>query len=201
MLPLIAAAAAFSIGTGCVLGAKHLLENSQISITNFLYDKYSDADRSLVAPKLDPAERKTSEVSQRTDFDPEGYYAITGESGTGWYLFFAINNKEWNLTKDRFTSTPLNGWVGSYEKTGEKRMRRDMTSLSIIDGKIFFETESVDGISYKFSGDFFVNGRFAGLEHRNEFDERKFPEGTLTTMEPNGVITTEKVKFHWFAGI
>lgn len=201
LLPPIAASAAFLISVGCVFGANYLLGNSQISNEHFQISQHSGADSSHNANRTNVADSKVLEVVESTDFDPEGYYAVTHESGTGWQVFFAISNKEWNLTRDSFKSIPLKGWVGTYQKTGEKRTRKEMTSLSIIGGKIFFETESVDGISYKFSGDFFVNGRFAGLEHRNELDERKFPEGTLTTMKPDGVITTEKVKFHWFAGI
>lgn len=197
--------AAFAVGFGWVSIAKYLLDEAPSA----------DADMCFYEPSAQPVALDTTSFTvsdvetvkaieeKKRGFDPEGYYAISGKDPKGFerFAYFAIVNKDWENSSFEIVSKAPEGWVVTVDSNYVRSNDLVMKSISIGEGKLFFETETMDGVSYKFAGDFIERGNFTDMEKSYDEDgyyvEPEVLEGVLTKIQNGKEISTEKLRYHW----
>lgn len=143
--------------------------------------------------KAEPALPETVENEAEAAFDAEGYYYIAGELPKGFKDFesFNVRNKNYE-SEDESEYGKLIAPQGSVD-TGKEF---DFSKISIGGDQIQFETVSVKGISYSFSGKYTVTRNFSWLEPEEKL---QVLEGRLIKKRGGKKIAEAQVKFGWFA--
>lgn len=141
----------------------------------------------LTSPKMD----ETNEAY----FDPEGYYYFLGDSPKGFEDFkqFNINNKNLDVNpKDRHYGELIkpNGSMILLDEKKGTYLRFE--NLEISNGKVHFDAQSKNGLSYEFDGEFLVRGNFYTLD-----ENAKVLEGVLTKKEYGKTVAESRVTFGW----
>jgi hypothetical protein len=143
--------------------------------------------------KAEPAMPETKNDEAETKFDAEGYYYIVGDLPKGFEDFdtFNVRNKNYE-SEDESEYGKLIAPQGSVD-TGKEF---DFSKISIGNDQIQFETVSVKGISYSFSGKYTVTRNFIYFEPEEKL---QVLEGRLIKKRGGKKIAEAQVKFGWFA--
>jgi hypothetical protein len=133
------------------------------------------------------------EDEAESPFDAEGYYYIAGELPKGFKDFesFNVRNKNYE-SEDESEYGKLIAPQGSVDTGKEFNFRK----ISIGNDQIQFETESVKGIIYSFSGYFTKTRNFVYLEPEEKLEVL---EGRLIKKRGGKKIAEAQMKFGWFA--
>ncbi len=121
----------------------------------------------------------------------DGYYGIAGEKsemfeGFGWIEITTMNYE--NASEEDYEGTPIppegNIWIDGEFK---------FTKLSINNRFMAFETETIKGISYKFSGKYIEKAPFWKLD-----EQKSVLEGQLIKMKKGKKIAEKNISFFWY---
>lgn len=144
-------------------------------------------EEKLTSPKTD----ETNEAY----FDPEGYYYFLDEPPKGFEDFkhFNINNKNFDVDpKDRRygEAVPPSGFIILIDKNKGTHIRFE--KLDISNGRLYFQANGKNGLSYKFEGEFLVKGNFYTLD-----ENAKVLEGILIKKKAGKTVAESRVVLGW----
>ena len=197
---LTVAAVAFLFSTGCYTAWRYFQssvstpekEFAQADLSN-ISENYSPVVKPVIKLPNPTVPESASEANTDTpEFDAEGYYYIAGENSKGFKDFetFSVMNKDYE-SDDPAEYGKVIAPKGSVQTDKEFRFSR----ISIGNGQIQFETESIRGISYSFTGRFIETRNFIHLEAG---EVEKVLEGRLIKKRKGKTIVERDVKFGWF---
>lgn len=138
---------------------------------------------------------KTNE-SNTAYFDPEGSYYLLDEAPKGFEDF-----KQFNINNKKLDVDPRDKSYGDVvAPTGSILLLKDnnqgslvrFKNLEISDGKLMFEAQSNNGVSYEFDGEFAVKGNFYTLDQ-----DAEVVKGVLIRKENGETVAESRVDFGW----
>lgn len=197
---LTVAAIAFLFSTGCYTAWGYFQSPVEAPEKEFIQPDLTniiEAAPPVVKPVIELPNPTVPEPASEADtdapeFDAEGYYYIAHETPKGFeeFVSFNITNKNYE-SEDEDNYGKLMAPKGSVQGKKEFKFSR----ISIGNGQIHFETESIKGISYSFSGRFTETRNFIYLETE---EVEKVIEGRLIKKRNGKTIVERDVKFGWF---
>ncbi len=153
--------------------------------------KYHDFMKAEPIVEEPTAEEKAAEKEAAAKFDAEGSYYFNSDAPKGFEDFenFTVNNKDYS-SEDEEEYGKLIAPQGFVQAKNEFNFKR----ISIGDAQIQFETESVKGITYTFTGHFIETGNFNYLDAEKA---AKVLEGRLVKKRRGVKIAETDAGFRW----
>ncbi len=146
-------ACALLIGITTVAGTRSILSTVSAAVTKPSVVTKEQAPLSGPPPTRRFEEFELSKEKEYVnEFDPTGIYSMDNEKVPNAFAdiqFIDITTREYRSENGKFTNTPVIP-NGSIHTTKEIRF----TKIAVGEREIAFETETVNGISYKFVGQF-----------------------------------------------
>ena len=137
---------------------------------------------------------KDSENKTADEFDAEGFYGVIGKLPKNFEDFGEIGittkNYESASEENNYEGTPISpeGYVWT-----DKEYK--FTKISISSQTMAFETETIKGVSYKFSGKFVEKVPFWNFN-----EQKTVLEGHLIKLKKEKKIAETNINFFWYEG-
>lgn len=202
---LVAALTAFVFGVGIFNAWQYFqTERKTVAAITFLPPikpevVFATPAAEPLSPAVADSEEDAKEDAKQEDsysrFDAEGYYYISDDKLPKAFRDFDMMHITTRNYENAAEENDYEDTLIAPEGFLRTKSVYDFTRINISEKQLAFETEKLDGVSYKFSGKFIEKGLFWNLESRTPV-----LKGSLIKLLKGKKIAESKVSFMWYGG-